>query len=115
MRFIELRLKKQPALAGRISDVRRAQVCILCVRDEVTNELAPDGSRAIPKGGHLCLINEVVVGCLVHRLNKADTGHLCALDDCEIEMNAHIASIKERCIFEAGVNRPLAAPTWKLP
>ena len=114
MRFIELRLKKQPALAGSISDVVTSEVSPTAIGYEVTNELVPDGSRAIPKGGHICLINEVVVGCLVHWLNKADTGHLCALDDCEIEMNAHIASIKERCIFEAGVNRPLSVLTWKL-
>ena len=82
-------------------------MCMLGVRDEVTYKLSRNGSRTIPKGGHLCFIDEVVVGCFVHWLNECYTGDTGGRHDLKVKVNAHMASVKERCIFEAGVNRPL--------
>lgn len=74
-------------------------MCMLSVRDKVTNTLVSDGSRAIQKSGQLCLVHEVVVCSLVHWLNKRDARHLSAADDREIKWNAHMMTLKNERVL----------------
>ena len=64
-------------------------MCVLSVRNEVTDLIGCKRNRAVLEVGHVFFFREVAEGILVLRNNQRNTRYIGTSDDLEIEGSCH--------------------------